>query len=269
MTEDPGKSPQPPYIPFRAFFNLLTHLEEGVPQRIDRSFWSRHYSGGTGVQLVAGLRFLRLIEGQTNVSTPRLKQLVNEKSSRKQLLGELLRERYTPIFEYVGDLSTATPAMLDEAFKDNYDIRDDTLRKAISFFIHAAKEAEIPISKLITDKIRSRSVAAKGSVRTNGKNGRKPQPSRRPGKASQPVDAPKGEMPRATSQQTSAASGNTKTIILRRGEPLMLTYGGDMFNIDKYDRELVLRLIDLMDSHVQEMSNGDAYDEDMEEEDNE
>ncbi len=98
MAEETGKSPQPPYIPYKSFQNLLTHLEGGVPPRIDRSVWGKHFSGGIGMPLMAGLRFLGLTEGQSNLSTQRLERMVEEKSSRKQLLGELLKERYAPIF---------------------------------------------------------------------------------------------------------------------------------------------------------------------------
>src|SRR5437773_6873064 len=108
MTNETGKAPVPPYMPFRAFLNFLTYLEEGVPQRIDRSVWGKHYNGATGTLLVAGLRFLGLTEGQSNMPTPRLEHLVEEKTSRKQLLGELLRDSYAPIFTYVGDLSKTT-----------------------------------------------------------------------------------------------------------------------------------------------------------------
>ena len=262
MTNETGKATLPPYVSFRAFFNFLTYLEEGVPQRIDRSVWGKHYNGATGTQLLAGLRFLGLTEGQSNIPTPRLERLVEEKTSRKQLLGELLRDSYAPVFTYVGDLHKATPSLLDEAFRKQYSLRDETLRKAISFFVHAAKEAEIPISKLITEKSRTRSVPTRGSARTNGKKARQNGTSR---EVSQPHEAPREDVPFTTHRPTNTASGSVKTITLRKGESLTLTYSGDMFHIDKNDRDLVLRLIDLMDSHVQEMPSDDLYDGDEEE----
>jgi len=72
-------------------------------------------------------------------------------------------------------------------------------------------------------------------------------------------------MPQASSQHVSTTKGNTKTIMLRKGDSLTLTYTGDIFDMDTDDRELVLQLLDLMKGYAQEIANGNSYDESMEE----
>jgi hypothetical protein len=94
------------------------------------------------------------------------------------------------------------------------------------------------------------------SSRTNEKKGRLNGTSRG---ASQPHEASRDDVPLAVHLPTGTASGSVKTIRLRKGESLTLSYSGDMFHIDKKDRELVNRLIDAMDGHEQEIPNGDMY----------
>ena len=54
----------PPYISFNTFKTLLYWLEkEGVPLRIDRSFWKEKFSGANGSKLMGALRFLGLLDG--------------------------------------------------------------------------------------------------------------------------------------------------------------------------------------------------------------
>ena len=55
----------PPYVSFNTFRTLLSWLRgEGVPLRFDRSFWQAKFSGSTGTQLMAALRFLGLLDGE-------------------------------------------------------------------------------------------------------------------------------------------------------------------------------------------------------------
>ena len=56
-------SQSPPYVSFNTFKTLLDWLKvEGVPLRLDRSFWHDKFSGSTGSQLMASLRFLGLLQ---------------------------------------------------------------------------------------------------------------------------------------------------------------------------------------------------------------
>ena len=68
-------SQSPPYVSFNTFKTLLDWLKvEGVPLRLDRSFWHDKFSGSTGSQLMASLRFLGLLDG--NNPLPELENLI-------------------------------------------------------------------------------------------------------------------------------------------------------------------------------------------------
>src|SRR5436309_1023764 len=101
------KPSAPPYISFLTFLNLLEWLEkEGVPHRFDRSFWSRKYAGNVGPYLVNGLRFLKLLQGDS--PQPALEKLVQAKAEdRKAALRDVLKQAYAEVnFEL---LPKATP----------------------------------------------------------------------------------------------------------------------------------------------------------------
>ena len=261
MVDEANKTALPPYISYKTFEGLLTHLDGGVPPRLDRSVWGRHYSGSIGLQLLTGLRFLGLIEGQTNLVTPRLEQLVDEKESRKQLLAEVLRERYAPIFQAVGDISKATPSMLEEAFRKQYGIRDDTLRKVISFFVHAAQAAEIPISKRITDRTRVRSAPSKSSSRMNGK---KPQQASSATSHHEAVQEPPRKSS-GTSHQVSSA--NEETVTLPHGGTATLNLSVNWIKIGERERQALLDVIDAFRALPEATSQDDDYSDDYSDED--
>lgn len=262
MIDDVGKTILPPYISYQSFKNLLTHLEASVPPRLDRSVWGKHYSGSTGLQLLAALRFLGLIEGQANLVTPLLEQLVEERESRKQLLAKILHERYAPVFDTVLDLSKATPAMLEEAFRKLYGIREDTLRKAISFFIHAAQDAEIPISGRITEKTRTRSVPARSVMRTNGKKSR---PTSSAISHPETVPTPPRQSPTSSQQARPAISShqgspvNEETILLPHGGTVTLNLSVNWIKVDEREREALLNLIDAFNTLPQATSEENDF----------
>ena len=136
----------PPYISFNTFRTLLDWLKsEGVPLLFDRSFWHAKFSGGTGTQLVAALRFLGLLDGDRPL--PDLESMATASvDERRFILAVVLKDSYSVVpFD---ELDRATPAMLRAWFRA-YPIDGHTTRKAISFFINAAKEAELPMSNAI------------------------------------------------------------------------------------------------------------------------
>jgi hypothetical protein len=148
-TQD-GRSPTstvPPYLGYRTLQNFLFSLRQGVPQRIDRGLMPR-LGGTVQKQLFHALRYLGLIT-EAGVTEPSLKQLVfAEGAERKQLLQTILRSAY-PFLCGEGidsfDLATATPRQLDEQFQ-TFGIGGETVRKAATFFVHAATDAGMTIS---------------------------------------------------------------------------------------------------------------------------
>lgn len=262
MQTETGKTNLPAYVPFQTFLNFLTKLGQGVPNRIDRSFLNRYYSGAMGSQLVTSLRFLGLVEGEDNRTTAELERLVQDETARKQLLAQLLRERYQPVFTDVGDLAKATHAQLEQAFKQLYNVEGDTRRKAISFFVHMAQHTDIPLSAYIrtannpgSNRTATRTATKKAKARQNGTTTAKPREETT-------TKTKEANVPPA---QNSHANGQVKTITFQSGGSVTLTYTVDLFTIDERDRQFLLGLIDQLRAYELGLSDDDIEEEEIEE----
>ena len=151
---DKGRRRLPPYISYRTFRNFLDELQQGVPARIDRSYWGERMSGSTGTQLVAALRFLGLIDGSA-VPTDRLRKMAMLKGSAR---AEQLRLMTTEAFGFLSgtvDPQTATYAQLEEAFHHTFQLTGDVSRKCIKFYVAIASDAGFSLSSFITKRLRS------------------------------------------------------------------------------------------------------------------
>ena len=131
----------PPYISFRTLLNAIERMEtDGMPSRLDRSYLS-NLPWSTQNHFLASCRALQLID-ENGRPNPVLIRLVEDPTSRPQVIGTVLRDFYA------GPISlsqNATQAELEERFKE-YGLAGSTSRKAIAFFLHAAAFAELPMS---------------------------------------------------------------------------------------------------------------------------
>ncbi len=229
----------PPYVSFSTFRTLREWLgDEGVPLRFDRSFWESKFSGSTGTQLVAALRFLGLLDReQPQQGMERMAEATT--AEWRFLLAELLHDSYTAVpFD---ELPRATPAMVRGWFRA-YPVDGHTLRKAISFFVSAAKEADLPMSNGVRKMAKGR-------------------PARQP--APPPQDRVEARRTQATSTDprpvaaTPAASvpggsANQTVVSLESGGTVTLSVAVDLFQISESDRKFVLSLIDLTKGYATE-----------------
>lgn len=155
-TQDPaGAVTVPPYFSFNTLTNQLDFMKErGVPERIDRTFLVG-MSGAAQTQYMTGLRSMNLIDA-AGVVQPILTDLVNAApAERKRLLSTLLKERYAKAVEL--GTKNATTGQLVELFREEYGATGDTARKAIAFYLKAARYVgDIPLSPLFqTPKVSS------------------------------------------------------------------------------------------------------------------
>jgi hypothetical protein len=141
MNTVPDQNFQPPYMSWATFEGILDQLKAGgLPDVIDRSVLVGK-SGGDQSQFLRACRSFGLIDDENDQPTERMRNLVNAED-RSTLLGEILREAYAPVVA----LSTgATQAMLEDKFRE-YGIEGDTVRKAIAFYLNAAKQTDIELS---------------------------------------------------------------------------------------------------------------------------
>lgn len=157
---DDGKGLSPPYTAYQSIKTLSRDLKaNGLPSRIDRSIL-RNFSGSVGGQVLTALKFLGLINGDSR-PTEKMTALVKsyDTDTWPGALARVIREAYEPIFSL--DLEKATPSEFNECFKKAFPAPDAVLRKCITFFLNAARDAQIPVSDYIMKNKKPRMAAAK------------------------------------------------------------------------------------------------------------
>ena len=155
MVKDSGRKRLPPYISYRTFLNFIDRLQQGIPSRIDRSYWSDKLSGSTGTQLMSAMRFLGLIDA-SGKPTSQLRQLVSAKGAqRKEVLSQITSEGFGFLLQGSFDSQTSTYAQLEEVFHNTFELTDSVCRKCVKFFVALASDAEMPLSPFILKRVRS------------------------------------------------------------------------------------------------------------------
>jgi len=138
----------PPYISFSTLKTFISDLHDhDIPSRIDRSILTR-FSGTAQNQLMTALRFLELID-HGGKPTAELGLLAKSYGTAdwSPNLATVIKKSYAPIFAI--DLASSTPSQFNETFGQAFPGTEAVMRKCISFFLPAAKEAAIPISDRI------------------------------------------------------------------------------------------------------------------------
>jgi hypothetical protein len=169
----------PPYISFTTLLNLLDRMrdDDGAPPQIDKSYL-KGMSGGYQSQVLASMKAVGLIDKDGKVQDS-LTELVaaKDRDARVPLIAAMLQQFY-PEPVRLGTIK-ATQGQLADAFKE-WGIGGDTLRKAIAFYLAAAKYADVKVSSLFHVP----SVAPS--------EGRKPPKKRTDGKLADKGDEPDG-----------------------------------------------------------------------------
>ncbi len=160
--EADGKSTMPPYYAFSTFKTFLRHMKpHPLPDRIDKSLLSS-FAGGDQGRIMTSLRFLSLIDDKGTPSQ-RLAELIGayETDQWANQLEQLIRANYAPMFAI--NLASASPGQFNETFRKAYPGAEEVVRKAMTFFVNAARDANIEISAHITKNKKPR--AASGTRR--------------------------------------------------------------------------------------------------------
>ncbi|HEY3864547.1 MAG TPA: DUF5343 domain-containing protein [Solirubrobacteraceae bacterium] len=146
MTEDNEEDFKPPYVSFTMLLNVLERMRtEGIPARVDRSYLGST-SGTTKAQFLAAAKGLGLLDNDLK-PTGVLQGLVSTPEQRPRIMQELLT-RFYPKVVALG--TNATQQQLEETFREEYDISGSTVRKAISFYLAAARFAKVELSPHFT-----------------------------------------------------------------------------------------------------------------------
>lgn len=149
---DNTRKRSPPYVSYHTFRNFLDEVQQqSVPSRIDRT-WGQRWSGSTRTQLIAALRFLKLID-DSDCPTQRLKDLAVVRTVNRP---EQLQKVIWDCYAFLSHISSTagTYGEVEDTFRANYQLTPDVMRKCIKFYVALAGEAQIPLSKFITNRVR-------------------------------------------------------------------------------------------------------------------
>ena len=132
-----------PYAVWKTLQNTVEKMgkEGSIPGRIDRSYLS-NLPGSAQSELQTAMKSLGLVDEQFH-PTDLLERLVENEDERPTIVKEMLTDRYAAVLALS---PSATQAQLEEEFRQKLGVSGSTLRKAVRFFLNAAKYADIPLS---------------------------------------------------------------------------------------------------------------------------
>jgi hypothetical protein len=239
MSDEPKATTQAAvYVSFATLNHALDDLSQGIPNVVDKSAFPG-LSGGVQNQLMAGMRFLGLID-EAGRPQPALEKLaVAEVDSRKAALRDILQSKYKEIFAL--DLLKMTPAQLKECMVESYSVSGDTRDKAVRFFLSAVRYAGIPVSRYL--QVTTSAPAGTRKRRSTGRS------------TTNGVDDENDD----DDEQPQAAPSATKTIMLKSGGSITVSAVFDMFNISDADRKFLLDIIDKLKAYDPEPESIGAH----------
>lgn len=223
----------PPYLPFKTFLSSLDALSHGVPPRIDRTLW-RSQSGVTQGLIMNAYRFFGLVDDGPDAndsSTEELDRLAKHTEKRPEALRALIEAQYCDILEQ-HDLTKMTMKMLEDAFEKEFSVGGGTKQKAITFFLKAAKFADMPLSPYLTSQLRA----------TRKKRGSRPRTQ----------ENGNGQVTLNITPSTSLPAATTHKINLASGGVLTVSITANPFKMPQGDRDFVFSLIDTLQKYESE-----------------
>lgn len=152
MVLDTKERNTPPYIGWATWHRLLEGLKTFIPPYVDRSYFdSLGFSGTQYSQAVRTLSFLGLIT-EAKKPTEKLQLLVatNNSNDHKRMFREILQDAYRPFFDNPGP-QNATIGALEEYLRSIG--AKGVVDKCVTFFLAAAKEADIPLSPQLAGEL--------------------------------------------------------------------------------------------------------------------
>jgi hypothetical protein len=157
----------PPYIPFKTFQGFIEKLKDtAVPERVDTSLL-KSYSGSIGRQIVAALKFLKLLD-DNNFATQELPRIVKAYGTPEwqDTFADILGMSYSEVLSDL-NLDVATFGQLQDRFKA-WGAEGQVLQKCISFYLAATINVGWTISPHVANRERTRSDR---TTRTRSKRG--------------------------------------------------------------------------------------------------
>ena len=219
------------YVAFATFKSAIEQLGQGVHSKIDRSVFPG-FAWAIQNQLFAGMRFLGLIDSNSE-PTPVLADLVEgTETERKHKLRSVLEKRYSELFAM--DLTKTTPDQLAAKMTASYGMTGDTRDKGLRFFLAAVDYVGVPISPLFK----------------KGKTGA-PTVARSKKRISKPRIDGEVNGGGGGSDAGTPTPGTSKSVKLRSGGTLTVSATLDLFALSSSDRNFVFEIIDRLEYYEQ------------------
>jgi hypothetical protein len=222
---------RPPYLSFATFWSFLDAMvSKPLPPRIDRSMM-RSKSGSDRMALTAAMKSFGLIDDDQVVTGLRDLESSSE-AARAQWLAEVVRKYYPAQMEV--SQQNGTERQLHESFRDAFQMGSaETIRKAMTFFLHAARTAGIETSPHFP------------ATRSGSGAPGAPRPRRA---------APKHKPPSDAAKATEGASilqieGDTYTLRMESGPVVTMAVKMNVMETSVSDRDFIFQLIDALRSY--------------------
>lgn len=233
MDETTTPTFRPPYMSFQTFWKFIEDLSaRPLPPQIDRSIMSQK-SGTDQANLMAALTGFGLIGPDQRVE-PGLRDLaVSDEETRRERLATLIRIYY-PTQVAVAE-QNGTEQQLHQSFKDAFSLESaDTRRKAVTFYLHAARTAGMTLSVHFPN-------TRSGS---GGPGTPRPKRATRRRAAATSTDGAAGASGAHRRDGQAPAGGDTYTVTLASGGTVSVAVSVNLFDLTTDDRSFVIDLID-------------------------
>jgi hypothetical protein len=138
---------KPPYFAFSTFWTFMGDLAtKPLPPKIDRSLF-KSKSGTDQANLLFALRAFNLIGDDNTVNAENLAAIAQgDEAARSLALGDLVRRHYPKALTL--SEQGGTEGQLHDLFRTDFGLTStETRRKAVTFFLHAARQAGIELSQ--------------------------------------------------------------------------------------------------------------------------
>jgi hypothetical protein len=213
-----------PYLAFLTFLGAIEALEHGIPKKLDRTMWPSQ-SGLVQGQILMAFRFFDLVDDQDR-PTDLLHGLVEDKDNRTGVLTAILNSSYTALIDH--DLTKMTPKMLEDEM-ERYNVTGDTKRKAVTFFLRAAKYVGMPMHPLLSSMVRNSGPRKRRAKR---------------------LIVPELAASADLVADNTRTQGSMKTVRLSNGGTVTLTISSDPFTLPSEDRKFVFDLVDTLQAYA-------------------
>lgn len=216
--------PKAPYMSFQTFWNFISDLStKPLPPQLDTSLM-KSKSGSDKSNLTSALKEFRLIREDLTVERLLEDFVTPDETQRKKVLAQIVETFYPVPLQL--SASIGTEKQLLETFRDAYGIEAaDTRRKAVTFFLHAARTAGLELSPHFPST-RTGTGAPRPAKRT---------PTKRKPTAGQGDD---------TEDQSRSPVGDVHRLTLNSGGTVVLAVDVNLFKLDTEDREFIMKLVD-------------------------